>query len=287
MQIKHSKYKNTGILFESLVRQITTDTLDGKDSPAKDILKKYFVKSELGREYKLYETLLKKTSLTEGKANVVVSTLVESSKTLNRGAIKRQKYNLISEIQKHYDINEFFNHKLSNYKIYAAFYTLLEIANTQEAVNPEQTINNKVTILEHLTAAKITEGKVRDEVMSEFEKADKDVRLLAYKMVLENFNEKYDTLHPKQKLILKEYITSIDNTPRLREFYTNKVTEIKEELATLNKKTKNKVTQIKINEILTVINPPAKNAKITDNDLVDLLQYYDLINELETVNGQN
>jgi hypothetical protein len=285
MQIKHSKYKNTGILFELLVRQITTDTLDGKDSPAKDILKKYFVKSELGREYKLYETLLKKTSLTEGKANVVVSTLVDSSKTLNRGAIKRQKYNLISEIQKHYNINEFFNHKLPNYKMYAAFYTLLEITNTPEAVDPEQTINNKVTILEHLTAAKITEGKVRDEVMSEFENADKDVRLLAYKMVLENFNEKYDTLHPKQKSILKEYITSIDNTPRLREFYTNKVTEIKSELATLNKKTKNQATKIKINEIITVITPPAKNARITDNDLVDLLQYYDLINELETVNG--
>jgi hypothetical protein len=285
MQIKHSKYKNTGILFELLVRQITTDTLDGKDSPAKDILKKYFVKSELGREYKLYETLLKKTSLTEGKANVVVSTLVDSSKTLNRGAIKRQKYNLISEIQKHYNINEFFNHKLPNYKMYAAFYTLLEITNTPEAVDPEQAINNKVTILEHLTAAKITEGKVRDEVMSEFEKADKDVRLLAYKMVLENFNEKYDTLHPKQKSILKEYITSIDNTPRLREFYTNKVTEIKSELATLNKKTKNQATKIKINEIITVITPPAKNARITDNDLVDLLQYYDLINELETVNG--
>ena len=285
MQIKHSKYKNTGILFELLVRQITTDTLDGKDSPAKDILKKYFVKSELGREYKLYETLLKKTSLTEGKANVVVSTLIDSSKALNRGAIKRQKYNLISEIQKHYNINEFFNHKLPNYKIYAAFYTLLEITNTPEAVDPEQTINNKVTILEHLTAAKITEGKVRDEVMSEFENADKDVRLLAYKLVLENFNEKYDTLHPKQKSILKEYITSIDNTPRLREFYTNKITEIKSELATLNKKTKNQATKIKINEIITVINPPAKNAKITDNDLVDLLQYYDLINELETVNG--
>lgn len=285
MQIKHSKYKNTGILFELLVRQITTDTLDGKDSPAKDILKKYFVKSELGREYKLYETLLKKTSLTEGKANVVVSTLIDSSKALNRGAIKRQKYNLISEIQKHYNINEFFNHKLPNYKIYAAFYTLLEITNTPESVDPEQAINNKVTILEHLTAAKITEGKVRDEVMSEFEKSDKDVRLLAYKMVLENFNEKYDTLHPKQKSVLKEYITSIDNTPRLREFYTNKVTEIKNELAILNKKTKNPATKIKIDEIITVINPPAKNAKITDNDLVDLLQYYDLINELETVNG--
>ena len=285
MQIKHSKYKNTGILFELLVRQITTDTLDGKDSLAKDILKKYFVKSELGREYKLYETLLKKTSLTEGKANIVVDTLIESSKTLNRGAIKRQKYNLINEIQKYYNLNEFFNHKLPNYKIFAAFYTLTEIANTQQSEDPEQTINNKVTILEHLTAARIKEDKVRDDVMNEFENADKDVRLLAYRLVLENFNTKYDTLHPKQKLILKEYITSIDNTPRLREFYTSKVNEIKNELNVLNKRTKNKATQIKINEIINIIDTPAKNARITDNDLVDLLQYYDLINELETING--
>ena len=284
MQVKHSKYKNTGILFELLVRQITTDTLDGKDSPAKDILKKYFVKTELGREYKLYETLLKRTSLTEAKANIVISTLTESSKTLNRGAIKRQKYNLISEIQKHYNLNEFFNHKLPNYKVHAAFYTLLEVTNSNLS-NPDQIITNKVTILEHLTAAVITEDKVRDEVMEEFEKSDKDVRFLAYKMVLENFNVKYDSLHPKQKIILKEYITSVDNTPRLKEFYTNKVNEIRDELLALNKKTKNQVTKIKINEIISIVTPPAKNTKVTDNDLVDLLQYYDLINELETVNG--
>jgi tellurite resistance protein len=104
-------------------------------------------------------------------------------------------------------------------------------------------------------------------------------------MLLESFNSKYDDLHPNQKLILKEFITSVDNTPRLREFYTNKVIEIKEELTSLNAKTKNEVTKIKINEIISIIAPPAKNAKVTDNDLVDLLQYYDLINELETVNG--
>jgi hypothetical protein len=284
MQVKHSKYKNSGILFELLVRQITSDTLDGKESPAKDILKKYFVKTELGREYKLYETLLKKTSLTEAKANIVTNTLIESSKALNRGTIKRQKYNLISEIQKHYDLNEFFNHKLPNYKVYAAFYTLLEIINSQSPIDPEQTINNKVTILEHLTAANIASNKVRDEVMEEFEKADKDVRLIAYRSLLENFNTKYDDLHPNQKVILKEFITSIDNTTRLREFYSDKINEIKSELVSLNEKTKNQVTQIKINEIISLINPPAKNSRITDNDLVDLLQYYDLINELETVN---
>ena len=284
MQINHSKYKNTGILFELLIRQITNDTLDSKDSQATNILKKYFVKTELGREYKLYETLLKKTSLTETKANIITNTLLDSSKSLNRGVIKRQKYNLIKEIQNHYDLNEFFNHKLPNYKVHAAFYTLLEIFNSTNQIDPEQIINNKVTILEHLTAAQIKATKIKDEVMSEFEKSDKDVRFIAYKMLLENFNVKYDTLHTNQKTILKEYITSVDNTSRLKEFYTNKINEIKTELADLNKRTKNKVTKIKINEIISIITPPLKNAKITDNDLVDLLQYYDLINELETVN---
>ena len=284
MQINHSKYKNTGILFELLIRQITNDTLDSKDSQATNILKKYFVKTELGREYKLYETLLKKTSLTETKANIITNTLLDSSKSLNRGVIKRQKYNLIKEIQNHYDLNEFFNHKLPNYKVHAAFYTLLETSNSTNQIDPEQIINNKVTILEHLTAAQIKATKIKDEVMSEFEKSDKDVRFIAYKMLLESFNVKYDTLHTNQKTILKEYITSVDNTSRLKEFYTNKINEIKTELADLNKKTKNKVTKIKINEIISIINPPLKNAKITDNDLVDLLQYYDLINELETVN---
>ena len=104
MNIKHSKYKNTGILFELLVRQITSDTLSGKDSKAAGILKKFFVKTELGKEYKLYETLSKHKNLTEGKSEIIVNTLVESSKNLNRGALKRQKYNLIQEIQKHYNL---------------------------------------------------------------------------------------------------------------------------------------------------------------------------------------
>ncbi len=284
MKIKHSKFRNTGILFELLVRQVTIDTLKGVDSPAIDIMKKYFVKSEIGREYKLYESILKSKVLNEGRANTVISTVLESSANLNKSSLKRQKYNLIKEIQNHYDLNEFFNHKLPNYKVHAAFYTLLEISNSTNQIDPEQIINNKVTILEHLTAAQIKSTKIKDEVMSEFEKSDKDVRFIAYKMLLESFNVKYDTLHTNQKTILKEYITSVDNTSRLKEFYTNKINEIKTELADLNKRTKNKVTKIKINEIISIITPPLKNAKITDNDLVDLLQYYDLINELETVN---
>jgi len=117
MNIKHSKYKNTGILFELLVRQITADTLSGTDSKAAKILKQFFVKTELGKEYKLYETLSKYKSLTEGKADVIISTVIETSKNLNRGNLKRQKYNLIQEIQKHYNLDEFFKTKLPNYKL--------------------------------------------------------------------------------------------------------------------------------------------------------------------------
>jgi hypothetical protein len=284
--IKHSKYKNTGILFELLVRQITSDTLDGKDSPVKGLLKKYFVKTELGREYKLYETLLKKTSLTETKANIVVNALAESSKTLNRGAIKRQKYNLIKEIKEHYDLEKFFNHKLPNYKVFAAFYTLLETYNIPpNTVNPEQIINNKVTILEHLTAAPITEKKVKDDVMEAFIDSDKDVRLLAYRMSLDKFNSKYNNFDSNQKAVLKEYINSVDNSTRLREFYIDKTNEIKSQLTEINKHTKNQVTKIKIDEIINMITIPGKTHKIKDNNIVDLLQYYDLVKELEQANG--
>lgn len=284
MQIKHSKYKNTGILFELLVRQITTDTLENKNSPAKDLLQKYFVKSELGREYKLYESLLKRTSLTEAKASITISTLIESSKSLNRGAIKKQKYNLINEIKSHYDITHFFNHKLPNYKPFAAFYTLLELNNSNIS-NPEQLIQNKITILEHLTVASIEKDKVRDEVMEEVNKSDKDTKLLTYKILMEKFNGKYNDLAVKQKLILKEYINAIDNAPRLKEFYINKVNEIKTELINLNKNTKNKVTKIKIDEVASLIKVPSKNYKLKDKDLVDLLQYCDLVDELEVANG--
>lgn len=284
MKIKHSKYKNSGILFELLVRQITSDTLEGKDSPIKEILKKYFVKTELGKEYKLYETLLNKTSLTEARADLIITTLIESSKNLNRRIIRQQKYNLIAEITKHYDLNEFFNHKLPHYKVQAAFYTLLEIYNSSKVTSPKYIINNKMTILEHLTAAKIKEEEVRDNVINEFKKEDKDIRILTYKILLEKFNGKYENLNEDQKEILKELIYSIDNKPRLKEFYLSKTSQLKEQLKTLNKNVTDKVTKIKVNEIISLITPSSKNPKITDNHLVNLLQYCDLVKELELAN---
>jgi len=283
MSIKHSKFKNTGILFELLVRQITADTLDGKDSPARKILKDYFVKTELGREYKLYETLFKKTNLTEGKASVIVDTLLESSKNLNRGILRRQKYNLINEIKNHYDITKFFKHKLPHYKVQASFYNLVESISPHKNIDPKFTIDYKLTILEHLISSPINK-KTKETILDEYSKYDKDLRILSYKVLLEKFNGKYDNLNDNQKSILRELINSIDNTPRLKEFYNVKVNEIQTELSVLNKRVKDETTKIKVNEVKNIICELDKSSKIKDDDLINLLQYYDLIEELKVAN---
>jgi len=285
MRIKHSKYRNTGILFELLVRQITSDTLSGKESKATPILKKFFVKTELGKEYKLYETLLSKKHLSEGKAEIVINTIIESSRSLNRNSLKRQKYNLIKEISSHYNIDEFFKTKLPNYKAQAALYTLLEIYNSENLSNPDQIISNKIALLETLTNRIVDKKQVEDNLLEEFKSYDKDVRILTYKVLLEKFNGKYANLNENQKVILKEFINSIDSTPKLKESYNNRVNEIKNSLIKLNKKVTDKAVKIKINEVTNLLTELNKTDKVGDNDLVNLLQYYELLEELTKIHG--
>ena len=287
MNIKHSKYKNTGILFELLVRQVTADTLNGKNSPALNIIQSFFVKSELGKEYKLYETLAKNTSLTEGKANLVLNTLLETSKKLNRTSLKKQKYNLINEIKKHYNLEDFFKTKLPNYKIFAALYTLAEIENNQALVDANQIISNKVTLLEHLSTSPIAETKVEADILKEFQSYDKDTRMLTYRILMEKFNGKYSNLHNSQKEILRQYINSVESTPVLREFYNSKINDIKEELSQLLETITDTTVKIKINEVASLISPLDKTSKVTSNNIVNILQYLELLEELKLANGKS
>jgi hypothetical protein len=284
MKIKHSKYKNTGILFELLVRQITADTLKGGDSPAIDILKKYFVKSELSREYRLYESILKSKVLSESHANVYIETTISNSKHLNRSILKKQKYNLINEIKQNYDLATFFGSKLSNYKVLASIYTLME-SNSSTSPDNKQLINNKINLLEHLTKKESNLLESKETVLQEFSTYDKDVRSLTYRILLEKFNEKYDSLSLDQKQVLKEYINSVDSTPGLRKFYNTKISELKNKLLEGSKNIKDKATKIKIVEISKMLIELDKTSKVGDDNLVDLLQYYELVKEIQVANG--
>jgi hypothetical protein len=277
MSKKHSKFKNTGLLFELLVRQITSDTLEGKNSIAISILKKYFVNTELGKEYKLYEQLGAYKNLTEAKAEMVINTLVETSTKLKRTEIRKQKYNLVREIKESYNVENFFRAKVSNYKVFAALNNLIE-NQSSEKVAPETVINNKITLFEHLT--KVPTVVQSDELLEEYKGYSKDLRILTYKMLLEKFNEKYDHLTPQQKEVLREVVTAVDNTDKLKEYYNTKITEVQNLLSKKTSVLKDEVLKIKITEVLKYVQPLGKTEKVTNDCIINLLQYYELLNEL-------
>ena len=280
MNIKHSKYRNTGILFELLVRQITADTLKEGESPAVDLLKNYFFKSELGKELRLYESVTKSKVLSENQASAFISTILEQSTKLNRSALRKEKYNLIKEIKSLYNINEFFATKVKNYTQFASIYTLIESQNSKNITNTEQIVNNKVNLLEHLTKSVASED-VKNDVLSEFQTYDKGTRILTYKILLEKFNDKYDDLSNDQKSVLKEFIESVDSTPKLRNFYNNKIKELKYAVLTEAKGLKDKVVKIKLIEVSKLLVELKKTDKVNTDNLVDLLQYYELIKEIK------
>jgi len=285
MYIKHSKFRNTGILFEVIVRKITADTLSGKDSPAIKILKSHFVNTELGKEYKLYETIFKSKNLDATKASTILDAVLESSKRLNRTQIRKEKYNLIKELKIHYNVEGLFKTKLNDYKAQASLYTLLETYNTEKLIDPNQIIDNKVTLLEHLTSEDINRNNVKENVIEEFKSQDKDIRTLTYYVLLEKFNDKYSSLNLRQKHILKEFIESVDNTPSLKSFYNKEVLFIKESILKEIEKIESKVIKIKLQEASSLIKELDKKSHIKSDHLVDLLQYHSLLEELKKSNG--
>ena len=275
--VKHSKYKNTGLLFELLVRQITTDTLDNNNSPAIKTLKKYFVNTELGKEYKIYEQLGNFKNLSETKSELVISSLLEAASKLDRAQIKKQRYNLIKEIKKSYDVEKFFKAKVNNYKIYAALNNLIENQSSKN-ITPEDTINNKMTLLEHLVKEPVKTKQ--DTLMEEYVEYPKDIKILTHRIMLEKFNEKYDSFSSDQKAILKEVVTSIDNTSKLRDYYNTKVEEIKKDIVSKISEIEDKVLIIKLQEVIKYANPISKTKRVSNDDIVNLLQYSELLNNL-------
>ena len=283
MKIKHSKYKNTGILFELLVRQIASDTVSGKDSAAINLVRKYFSKSELAKEHKLYQALISSKALTESKAESLINATLEISSRLNRTALRKEKYNIIKDIRESYDLEEFFKSKINNYSQYAAAFNLIEAHNSLDFIEPSQVIENKITLLEYITRTEVNKEEVKDRVMEEYMSMDKGTRMLVYKTLLERFNSKYNNMSNTQKSVLKEYINNISNTVKLREFVNNHYAAIKAELNQLNKSVADKTVQIKLNEVVNLLKPLDKNQNVKDDNIIALLQFHQLISELKSI----
>jgi hypothetical protein len=278
--LRHSKLKNTGVLFELLVRQVASDTLNSSDSKALPIIKKYFAKStELAKELNLYQTLVKERFSKEDKANHLVEAVITARKRLNESMLNRQKYNLIKEIKKTFDLENFFNSKINNYKVLAATYKLFEFT---VADNPVESVNNKYTLIEHITQKSVKKTTELNE-MSSFVKQDKDVRLLSYKILVDKFNEKYSGLNESQKSILRHYINTVTDGTELKEFIVKEVAKLKRDLNSLTPKVSDKVVKIKLSEVLNLLSEITNAKVIKENHILNLLRYNELVKELKKI----
>ena len=285
-RVKHSKIKNTGILFELLSRQITVDVMNGDDkSKSVEVLKKYFnEKTELGKENQLYQVLLKENYNSSRKAEKLVDAVIRAREKLQNKKLRNEKYNLIKEIKKNYTVEDFFRARIPNYKVYASIYKTF-LAETTPVFDPKEEVDSNFSIIEHITRNKVKPRDTDSKVISEFKNEDKDLRLLSYQLMVDNFNGKYKNLNSMQRNLLKEYVNNISNTNSLREFVDSEVGKIKKILSKFLPMVSDKVTKIKLTEAIKQSDNLSKGKIVKDKQVVSLMRYYELIKELHNVTG--
>jgi len=279
-KFKHSKLRNTGLLFEFLLRQVTVDVLNKKkESPALKIIKKQFNEhTEIGKELALYNLIMTKKFKSDKKADFFLSEVIRQRGKLNNATLRREKYNIIASIKESYDVNQLFSSKVPNYKVFASVYKLFEGINEMGA---DEKTESYFIIVENVTTVKHTKNK--SYIPEEFK--DKDLRILSYKTLLEKFNKKYTNLSDEQKHVLKEYISNISNTNNFSIFVETQIPKLKKKLNGKVKKVKDKVLKIKLQEAINCVDKFCLNEskQTDDNSVVQLLRYYELDKELNKV----
>ena len=279
-RFKHSKLRNTGLLFEFLLRQVTVDVLNKKkESPALKIIKSQFNEhTEMGRELALYNMLVTKKFKSDKKADFFLSEVIRQRGRLNNTSLRREKYNVIASIKDHYNVNQLFSSKVPNYKVFASIYKLFEGISELSA---DEKTESYFIIIENVTTLK--SKKERSYIPEDFK--DKDLRILSYKTLLEKFNKKYTNLSDEQKLVLKEYISNISNTNNFSVFVERQIPKLKNKLNNKVTKIKDKVLRIKLKESINCVNKFCLNEskQTDDNSVVQLLRYYELDKELSKI----
>ena len=283
-KIKHSKFKNTGFIFELLVRQVTSEILSSNKSVAEKILKEFFnSKKELSKELKLYQYLINEKYNSESKAEKFIDTVCEARKRLDETKITKEKYNLIKTIKENYNIDDFIKSPVSNYKELASIYKIFEVATTNEQYEPTDIVSARFTITESIINSSIQnkDSKIKDAVMEEYKKIDEDVRAISYKLLVESFNKKYKNLTTEQKTLLREYINNLNNTGNLNSYVSGEVTKLSAQLKEVGAKISDKVTKIKLAETIANIKKIKSVKQIKEEHLSALMMTYELLKELK------
>ena len=285
-RVKHSKFKNTGILFELLVRQITLEVLNGDTTEkAKKIVSEFFSpKTELNKELRLYELLIKEKYSSESRAEKFIDTVNEAHNRIDQKQLQREKYNLIKKINESFNMDEFLSSPISNYRVLASIYKIFESKRMKD-YDVKDVFNSKITLIESITSKPSTLSSKKgnpNQIVESYKKQDKDLRLLTYKILVETFNKKYSKLDENQKNLLREYINNLSNTTGFKSYVEKEIPSIISELKTLSKGIKDKVTKIKLAETVSVLAKTKIGKVVSDNHVSSLMMSYELIKELKS-----
>ena len=90
------------------------------------------------------------------------------------------------EIKENYNVSDFFNVRIPNYKILASIYNIFQAESTTDTFDVEDVVNSKFTVLESISGKKTTSKK--ENFLKEYREKDKDLRLLAYQLLVDKFN---------------------------------------------------------------------------------------------------
>ena len=279
-KVKHNKIRNTGLLFEFLLRQITSDVLNKNNGTAVKIVKEKFNENtELGKELALYNVLITKKFKSDSKADYFINEVMKARNDLNNSVLRRERYNLIKEIQSNYNLQKFMSSKVPNYKTYASIYTLFEY---NKSLSPDQKTESFFNIVEHVTT---DEKSIKLSETVRTLPDDEDLRILTYKTLLEKFNQKYTKLSKDQKNLLREYINNVSNTNSLKDTLKEIVKGLKEDLKKHSKNLKDEVVKIKMTEALKSIDKFCgindKSDVVKDEYVVQTMRYLELLKELK------
>lgn len=283
-KIKHSKFKNTGFLFELLTRQITLEILNNApEEKAKKIVQEFFGgKTEMAKELRLFNLLVNEKYNSETKAEKYIDAIIETRTKLDENKLAREKYNLVKSIKENFELDSFLSSPVANYKVLASVHKIFE-ARVQDVTNVKEVFDAKLTLIEHISSSTPSLKQKEDKLLEDYRKQEKDLRLLTYKILVETFNKKYTNLNDDQKDILREYINNVNNTSKFGEYYDAKLKGVVTELHKLYSEVNDKITKIKLKETINVMKQQKIGKKVTDEQVSALMMSYELIKEIKNV----
>jgi hypothetical protein len=276
-KLKHSKYKNTGIVFEILARSIVNETLYKKNSVSIGIVKKFFAEgTELSKELKYYQAL-QEIKPDIKSADRLIDLIIETyNKKVDVDKLNQEKYKLIGEIKKRYDFETFFGSRVSNYKLLASIYKIFEYSASD---NPGEHMNCRDVITEHISGNDQTEN-ILTEVQTVWKNTNPDIKRLAFKIIVDKFNEKYQGLNTKQKTLLNKFINEDINTDQFRDYVYSEAAKIKTKLQKISSRMTDTIMRIKLDESINLIDSIVSSNTLKNEHLSAMLKYYELAEEL-------